>query len=265
MREYFNICESDFLASRLVRCGPKVILEDGKTALTFSKRDDENIYFARTDDCVINNERVTSSLIELTAFALKKAFRRFCVKKDDLIMVVGVGNEGLVADSLGARVVEEIVPIMSAKKRLCAFCPSVSGRTGIESFDIVKALVEKLKPKVVICVDTLASKSVDRLSKVIQIKDGGLTPGLGVGNQKTSFDYSTLGVNVIGIGVPLVIYAKNLLVDYFESVPQRIDVDLFNSLMGDLIVTSKEIDLFVGEYSKIIATVINRVAGGKNG
>ena len=258
MREYFSLCESDFLSSRLVNDAKKIIVDDKKATLSLTKREDERIYFVKTNDCVIGNTMAIESLVEFTATAIKKIFRQFKVKKDDLIMVVGVGNGAFAADSLGSKVVEQIEPSVNANKRLCAFCPSVSGRTGIESFDIVKAVVERLKPKIVLCVDTLSSRGASRLNKVIQIKDSGLTPGVGVGNQKTAFDYSTLETFVIGVGVPLVIYAKNLLTDYFEAVSQRVDLATLDSTIGDLIVTSKEIELYVETYAKIIGLAINR-------
>ena len=264
MREYFNLCESDFLASRIVRGAKKIILDDKKATLSLMERDDESVYFVSTDERIIENERAIDSLVELTAMAIKKIFRRFAIKKDDLIMVVGVGNDCFVADSLGVKSVEQITPILTEKTRLCALCPSVSGRTGIESFDIVKSLVERLRPKAVVCIDTLSTNSATRLSKVIQIRDGGLTPGIGVGNQKTAFDRSTLGTLVVGIGVPLIIHAKNLLSDYFELVTQRIDLSKLDCAVGDLIVASKEVDLYVEAYSKIIGKAINKVASGKN-
>ena len=124
-------------------------------------------------------------------------------------------------------------------------------------------MVEKLEPKVIICIDTLASKNIERLGGVIQIKDSGLTPGAGVGNAKISLEQSTLGVPVIGVGVPLIIYARNLLLNYLAGSSSNLSFDTLSEVTGDLVVTAKEIDLYIDCFSKIISKAINKAVHGK--
>lgn len=268
MRDYFELFDDGFLSGKLAESEQKIIMEEGKATLSRAKRDDDTVYFASSKECVIANDKLESSFVTLTQMALKRIFKQFGITKKHLVMVVGIGNEGLTADSLGARVVEKVIVTahldnLRGKGNLCAYAPGVGGNTGIASFDVIKALVEKLEPKVIICIDTLASKHIERLGGVIQIKDSGLTPGAGVGNAKISLEQSTLGVPVIGVGVPLIIYARNLLLNYLAGSSSNLSFDTLSEVTGDLVVTAKEIDLYIDCFSKIISKAINKAVHGK--
>ena len=268
MRDYFELFDSGFLSASKVESAQRVVMEEGKASLTKAKRESDIVYYASIKDCVIGNERLENALTSLTQVAIKRILKDAKITKKDLIMVVGIGNEGLTADSLGARVVEKMLVTSHLENKrgygnLCAYAPGVGGVTGIASFDIVKALVEKLAPKLVICVDTLASRSVERLGTIVQIKDSGLTPGAGVGNEKRSLERATLGVPVVGIGVPLIIYARNLLLNYFKGSTENVKFDTISQLTGDLVVTAKEIDLYIDSFSRIISNAINKAVHGK--
>ena len=268
MRDYFELYEGGFLGGKLAKCEQKTIMEEGKALLSRAKRENDTLYFVSSRDCVIGNDKLQNALISFVCIAIKRIFKDFAVTKKDLVMVIGVGNEGLTADSLGARVVEGIcvtahLEKLGGKGRLCAYAPGVGGTTGIPSFEVIKALADKLKPSVVICVDTLACTSIERLGAVIQIKDSGLTPGAGVGNAKTPLDISTLGVPVIGIGVPLIIYARNLLLNYLKGSNADVEFTVLTQSTGDLVVTAKEIDLYVDSFSYVISNAINKAVHGK--
>ena len=268
MREYFELYEGGFLSSKLAENDQKILMEEGKAILTKEKRDNDCVYYASGKNCVIGDERLASSLCSFTRLALKRIFREWSIAKNDLVMIVGIGNEGLTADSLGAKVVEKIQVTAHLDKikgygKLCAYAPGVGGTTGIASFDVVKALVDKVLPKVVICIDTLACSNPERLGSVIQIKDSGLTPGAGVGNAKIPLDKSTLGVPVVGIGVPLIIYARNLLLNYLKGSQSNVEFDKVTRSTGDLVVTAKEIDLYIDVFSRIISNAINKAVHGK--
>ena len=101
------------------------------------------------------------------------------------------------------------------------------------------------------------------MGSVIQIKDSGLTPGAGVGNAKIPLDISTLGVPVVGIGVPLIIYARNLLLSYLKGSQSNVEFDKVTRSTGDLVVTAKEIDLYIDVFSRIISNAINKAVHGK--
>lgn len=83
--------------------------------------------------------------------------------------------------------------------------PGVLGTTGIETLEIVKGVVENIHPKIIIVIDSLASKSIDRISSTVQIADTGIVPGAGVDNTRKELSINTLGIPVIAIGVPMVV------------------------------------------------------------
>lgn len=66
------------------------------------------------------------------------------------------------------------------------------GTTGIETLEILKGIVENIKPKILIVIDSLASKSIERISSTIQIADTGIVPGAGVGNKRSELSKNTL-------------------------------------------------------------------------
>jgi len=164
------------------------------------------------------------------------------------IIVVGLGNEKIQSDSLGKKVCENIIitKILSNsnfKPKISAIAPSVMGETGIESFDIISGIIKRVKPHLLIIIDSLCAGHMDRLGKSIQITNVGIIPGAGINNPKKKFTKSTLGCDVITIGVPLMIYAKTLCND--------------KCIDDELILTFHDIDLIVDRLSSIIAKGIN--------
>lgn len=213
--------------------------------------------------------------------------------QDKSALVVGLGNWKVTPDALGPKVVEKIMVTRHLKDVMpeaiddsiipvCAISPGVLGITGIETGDVIKALVEKIKPDLVVCVDALASRRIDRVNKTIQISDTGISPGAGVGNHRMKINEETLGVKVVAVGVPTVVDAAtiandsiDLVMDEFISKSEKgsefynmiksIDKnekeilikELLNPYVGDLMVTPKEVDLVIDSLSKIIANGIN--------
>lgn len=213
--------------------------------------------------------------------------------QDKTALVVGLGNWKVTPDALGPKVVEKIMVTRHLKDVMpeaiddsiipvCAISPGVLGITGIETGDVIKALVEKIKPDLVVCVDALASRRIDRVNKTIQISDTGISPGAGVGNHRMKINEETLGIKVVAVGVPTVVDAAtiandsiDLVMDEFISKSEKgsefynmiksIDKnekeilikELLNPYVGDLMVTPKEVDLVIDSLSKIIANGIN--------
>lgn len=162
------------------------------------------------------------------------------------LLVVGLGNAGMTADALGTEVCRDVA---AQSGRLMTLCPGVAGSTGIESFDVVRGVVDRVRPSAVIAVDSLAAASTMRVGRVIQLCDAGITPGSGVSNHRERLSEKTLGVPVISVGVPLVVYASTIIRDAGG------DSDGFESL----IVTPKDIDLLVRECAFVIARALNRL------
>ncbi len=268
MREYFDEIIECGEAIKERRATGKLLFFDESCQVKTTLLEDGKAYFLEISKDVLFNESAFSNIVDLGCSVLKKCLANLGVKKGELILAVGIGNEGLTADSLGVKTVEKLKVTKGEGRKnggnLCAFCPSVSGVTGIESVEIIKALTERLQPRVVLCVDTLSCKDVKRLASVVQFKEGSLTPGAGVGNVKPTLNQAFLGVPVIGMGVPLVMLAKNILIEYLiKSGSEKIDFKSVNGLIGDLVVTPKEVDAYVERFSFVIAESINRAVHGK--
>ena len=158
------------------------------------------------------------------------------------------------------------------------FHHGVLGTTGIETLEIIKGLVDNIKPKMLIVIDSLASKSIERISSTIQIADTGIVPGAGVGNTRKELSKNTLGIPVIAIGVPMVVdlatitddclnifitklqqeaksndYLNNLKEnDNYEEIKDALIPNDFN-----MIVTPKEIDDLIENMGSVVARGIN--------
>lgn len=181
--------------------------------------------------------------------ALADCFSDYC-KGYDKILAVGLGNPDLTADALGDRVFKRLVVTRhkNPDKYLCALTPNVLGMTGIESFDIIASVTDRIKPDAVVVVDALTAAASSRIATAFQVTDSGITPGSGVDNHRQRLDASTLGVPVISVGVPLVVYSSTIARDYCGED---------TSIGDDMIVTPKDVDILVEDCAKIIAGAIN--------
>ena len=201
------------------------------------------------------------------------------------VLVVGLGNRAITPDSLGPRVVESIYVTRHIKqympdalpgpvRAVSAVAPGVLGVTGVETMEIVRGVVEHCKPDLVIAVDALASLRAARISTTVQLTDAGISPGAGVGNNRTGLDRETLGVPVIAIGVPLVVFATTISQDTISLIADETglhnDEERLKELaakviaehIGELIVTPKEIDSIVADMTRIVADGINMALFG---
>ncbi|MFI3229752.1 MAG: GPR endopeptidase [Bacillota bacterium] len=228
---------------------------------------EDNVYSIMLSKGLFLNSSLQAEVEQSVKNCIKNLLKRNRIKKRDLVLVVGVGNDGMTADALGPETLEnlEITEHLYMNKvnlegrgRIACIKSSVSGVTGIQSYDIIKGVVNEIKPALIIVVDTLSSKRVERLARVIQISDKGIVPGSGVGNAKKSLDQSTLGVPVIAIGVPLVIYAKNIVSEYLASTElPTIELNKDNKL-ATMVVTVKDIDIAVEDFGSAIGLGISQ-------
>lgn len=155
---------------------------------------------------------------------LKKMLK---LNKDSYGLIVGLGNDKSTPDSLGPLVIDDIIvtnhmyilnEMSTNYKRVSAINPGVMGETGIETSDIIESVVKKIKPTYLIIIDSLASKSIERLNKTIQITDTGIHPGSGIGNKRKEISYETLKIPVIAIGVPTVVDASIIVSDTINFI-----------------------------------------------
>lgn len=201
------------------------------------------------------------------------------IEQEISIMVVGLGNRDVTADALGPNVVDNLVITRHMVKEygkvafnknqihmVSGLIPGVMAKTGMESQEIIKGVVEKTKPDVVIVVDALAARSTRRLNRTIQISNTGIHPGSGVGNHRNAITQETLGVPVIAIGVPTVVDAATIVSDAFEKMMRQtgeepIDIqDELLSGLGELYnmyVTGKDVDFEIKQISHIICNALN--------
>lgn len=208
--------------------------------------------------------------------------------KED-ILVVGLGNMGVTPDALGPSVVQDIditrhllkyAPqyLEPNTRPVSAVAPGVLGTTGIETQEILKGIVENVKPKLVIVIDSLASKSIERISSTIQIADTGIVPGAGVGNARKELSKETLGIPVIALGIPTVVEAATIAADsidlfidklqeeansneYLNELKRKDKYEMIKEVLipndYNFIVTPKEIDGLIENMSSVVARGIN--------
>ncbi len=153
----------------------------------------------------------------------KKMLNKVGYKKSLKTMVIGLGNIKSTPDALGPMVSEKIIvtshlfdmEIEVDENLSCvsSFSPGVTGTTGIETSDYIKGVTDKVKPDLVIVVDALASSSISRVNRSIQVSDAGISPGSGIGNKRKEISKETLGVPVIAVGIPTVVDAVVIVSD----------------------------------------------------
>ena len=171
---------------------------------------------------------------------LKNTIKYLNIKKNSKILIVGLGNKNITSDSLGYLVIEK----MDIDNNIYKIYKEVEGLSNINTFDFVKMLSKKLEVNLIIIIDSLSAKSIERLNKTIQISTGGIKPGSAL--LKTSYEISekTMKIPVIAIGVPTIINMNKFL----KEKPKE-----------ELIVTSKDIDIEIENIATMLSIVINRI------
>jgi len=163
---------------------------------------------------------------------IKKLLEELNIKENDDCLIVGLGNEKSTPDALGPITIKDILvtrhlfelntDVKEGIRKVSAFIPDVMGNTGIETSDIIKSIVNSVKPKFIITIDALASSSINRLNKTIQMTDTGIHPGSGVGNTRKEISKTTIGIPVIAIGVPTVVESSIVVNDTIKYLFKHI-------------------------------------------
>ena len=182
------------------------------------------------------------TLTDVLNTAIKKLIRQVDVKEGK-ILIVGLGNENVIVDALGAGVVKRI-QTGGKKFSLSAIAPKVADITGIKSFDIVKAISEYLKPNLIIAIDTLATGYISRLGNCFQLTSAGICPGSGVDNTQPCLDSNSLPSPVIAIGVPLIVSVGSIINDKSDKYSRYM-------------LTPRDVDTLVDNCAQVIASAIN--------
>jgi spore protease len=152
------------------------------------------------------------------------------IKNDATCLIVGLGNNKSTPDALGPLVIDNVVitkhlfdlgSVNDGYRSVSAISPGVMGQTGIETSEIIFGIVNRIKPDFILIVDALASSSLSRINKTIQMTDTGIHPGSGVGNKRKEISYEKLGIPVIAIGVPTVVDAVTIVSDTINLMQKQ--------------------------------------------
>ncbi len=230
------------------------------------------------------------NISKILAIELKKLIKN---DKNLKVLVVGLGNIDVTPDALGPRVVSKLFVTRHFFKlyqkdgddelaELSAIAPGVMGTTGIETGEIIQGIVENICPDLVVAVDALASRKMERVNTTIQLSTTGIQPGSGLGNKRQALNEETLGVPVIAIGVPTVVDAAtltndtiqlviraflnqaekgsefyNMLAELKEEEKYNLIKEVLEPYSANVMVTPKEVDDIIRNLSQIIANAIN--------
>lgn len=226
--------------------------------------------------------KYSTEMYEKTCYLLADEIKNMAsVNKNTKTLVVGLGNKSITPDALGPDVVSKLMVTNHMKGKIeglfdedlssvCAIAPGVLGTTGMETAEIIKGVIGQVHPDLCICVDALASRSLDRISTTFQLADTGINPGAGVDNNRSGLNEKTLGIKVIAIGVPTVVDALTIASDVIDSAFDNTNGDIPNDYKKNeliknalsqnikkLMVTPKDIDSVIDKASKTVANGIN--------
>lgn len=197
------------------------------------------------------------------------------------VLVVGLGNREVTPDALGPQVVDNLFVTRHLIKEfgkefqekhkmetVSAISPGVMGQTGMESGEIIAGVINEVKPDLVIAIDALAARSVERLNTTVQITNTGINPGAGVGNNRKALNKESLSVDVIALGVPTVVDALTIVSDHLENCLSKQgfsekEIAIFiketeDAAMRAMFVTPKSIDESIKQISYTISEALNQ-------
>ena len=192
------------------------------------------------------------------------------------VLIVGLGNSLATPDALGPKTIEEII----SGEGVYYIAPGVLAQTGMETYSVIKGIVNEINPDLIIAIDSLAARNVRRITTTIQVTDTGITPGSGIGNHRKGLNKENLGRKVIAIGVPMVVSGativndtmekligilstlkNNTIANIFKDYTQEEKYQLFEELLSEeteqMFVTPKDVDEIVENLSKTIAHSLN--------
>lgn len=195
----------------------------------------------------ITNHEDRKELEKTLVNEIRKMLNGTDISSDATCLIVGLGNKSSTADSLGPKVVDRVLVtrhlfvlntnVKEGIREVSAISPGVMATTGIETFDIITSIVKKTKPQFLIVVDALASSSIDRINKTIQLTNTGIHPGSGVGNNRKELSFETINIPVIAIGVPTVVESTIIVNDTIDYLFKHISYIKKNYTMNKLVFT----------------------------
>lgn len=185
--------------------------------------------------------------------------------KQGPVLVAGLGNRRVTPDALGPRTTDLVLVTRHLQgvlpdplRPVSALAAGVTGSTGMESGELLRAVTAAVEPVCLIAVDALAARRQERVCRTIQVCDTGIVPGSGVGNARMALDRASLGIPVIAVGVPTVVEAATLCLDLLEEAGQgTFDPALFRREGAEWFVTPRSIDHEVDALAQVLGLGIS--------
>lgn len=195
----------------------------------------------------IASKVVINKLEKLICEQFKFMLQKLKICEDDNILVCGLGNGEIVADSFGEKTCKKILSTKLLSKKIvksniCSICPNVQAITGIHTFDIVCGVARQIKAKLIVLIDSFLTNNVKRLGHSFQLSNTGIVPG-GALNFNKEISFSTTNIKCVTIGVPFMLNLKNISC----------------SINKNIIVSPKDIKFMVEKCSTILANALNKV------
>lgn len=194
--------------------------------------DKDNVYITLEFDDITDYEE-RENVGSVLENEIKKLLAHENIKDTDEVLIVGLGNRMSTPDALGPKTIDDIVitrhlyelnlDVKKGMRSVSALSFGVLGSTGIETTDIIKGVIEKIKPKLLITVDSLCARNVERLNKTIQLTNTGIHPGSGIGNYRKELTKKSLSIPVIAIGVPTVVTSSTIVSDTIDYLFMHIN------------------------------------------
>lgn len=180
-----------------------------------------------------NFKKVEKVLID----EIRDLMEKLKISRDASCLIIGLGNNKSTPDSLGPKCIENVLvtrylfdlgEVEEGYRNTSSFTPGVTGTTGIETKKLIEGVVNVSKPDFLIIIDALASSSIERVNKTIQITDVGIAPGSGVGNNREELNSKTFNIPTIAIGVPTIVDAVTIVSDTFKYMMRQFNYKLEN-------------------------------------
>lgn len=225
---------TDLIIEKIDNLKDSVHYEENKILVDNIKNLNNQYITISFDD--ITDKNNYKNVLDIFVKELKKILAGY-LKENSKILVIGLGNSRSTPDSLGPLAVDNVLvtrhlfdlgDVESGYKNVCSFKPQVTGVTGIETSEVIIGLVERLNIDLVIAIDALASSSITRVNRTIQITDSGIAPGSGVGNNRQELSLKTLGIPVIAIGVPTIVDAATIVTDTIKYLLKQLSYKVEN-------------------------------------
>lgn len=252
------------------------VYEENYRGLKFKKievLDDQNTFHQKGNYLSfeidsLDEEKLSKSKLKIIIEKLNELLKKQSLKKNPHVLMVGLGNDDFSSDALGPETIKKINAnsyLDDEKSKISCIIPGVMKTTGLESASIIKSLVDKFHFDLVVVFDSLATRNINRLFKVIQVTDTQIIPGSGIKNFRKSFNAEYLGVPLIAVGVSMAITYENIVESILEHIEYIKDLSstnrkyLLSQLENEMILTSKDTELRVKNIGMNLSLIFNEL------